>query len=77
MNPGEKRRTIQHKGQTASMNYSVCVRCDRYYYGNKCNKQCRPRDDYFGHYTCDHLGGQQCMDGWTGPDCKKGVYMCL
>lgn len=75
MNPGEERRIIPYKGQTASIQYSVRVRCDRYYYGNKCNKQCRPRDDYFGHYTCDHFGNMQCMEGWTGSDCKKGVQV--
>ncbi|XP_051504649.1 protein jagged-2 isoform X1 [Myxocyprinus asiaticus] len=73
MNPGEERQIIQHKGRTASFQYSVRVRCDRHYYGNKCNKQCRPRNDYFGHYTCDHLGNQQCMEGWTEQDCKKAI----
>uniref|UniRef100_A0A8C2KBY9 Delta-like protein n=1 Tax=Cyprinus carpio TaxID=7962 RepID=A0A8C2KBY9_CYPCA len=73
MNPGEERQPIQHKGRTASIQYSVRVRCDRHYYGNKCNKQCRPRDDYFGHYTCDQFGNQQCMEGWTGQDCKKAI----
>uniref|UniRef100_A0A672QDC4 Delta-like protein n=1 Tax=Sinocyclocheilus grahami TaxID=75366 RepID=A0A672QDC4_SINGR len=73
MNPGEERQLIQHKGRTASIQYSVRVRCDRHYYGNKCNKQCRPRDDYFGHYTCDQSGNQQCMEDWTGQDCKKAI----
>uniref|UniRef100_A0A673H9K1 Delta-like protein n=1 Tax=Sinocyclocheilus rhinocerous TaxID=307959 RepID=A0A673H9K1_9TELE len=73
INPGEERQLIQHKGRTASIQYSVRVRCDRHYYGNKCNKQCRPRDDYFGHYTCDQSGNQQCMEGWTGQDCKKAI----
>ncbi|XP_043110980.1 protein jagged-2 isoform X1 [Puntigrus tetrazona] len=73
MNPGEERQLIQQKGRTASIQYSVRVRCDRHYYGNKCNKQCRPRDDYFGHYTCDQFGNHQCMEGWTGQDCKKAI----
>ncbi|KAK1791255.1 hypothetical protein P4O66_013270 [Electrophorus voltai] len=73
MNPGDELQVIQHNGLTASLRYSVRVRCDRYYYGNKCNKQCRPRDDYFGHYECDRLGNQQCLEGWTGPDCKKAI----
>uniref|UniRef100_A0A671QPS3 Delta-like protein n=1 Tax=Sinocyclocheilus anshuiensis TaxID=1608454 RepID=A0A671QPS3_9TELE len=73
MNPGEERQLIQQKGRTASIQYSVRVRCDRHYYGNKCNKQCRPRDDYFGHYTCDQFGNQQCMEGWTGQDCTKAI----
>ncbi|XP_056616569.1 protein jagged-2 isoform X3 [Triplophysa dalaica] len=73
MNPGEERQLIQHKGRTASFQYSVCVRCDQHYYGNKCNKQCRPRDDYFGHYQCDQFGNQQCMEGWIGPVCRTAV----
>ncbi|XP_076841773.1 protein jagged-2 isoform X2 [Brachyhypopomus gauderio] len=73
MNPGDELQVIKHNGLTATLHYSVRVRCDRYYYGNKCNKQCRPRDDYFGHYECDHLGNQQCLEGWIGPDCKKAI----
>ncbi|KAL6488015.1 hypothetical protein MHYP_G00046410 [Metynnis hypsauchen] len=73
MNPGDGRELISHNGLTTSFQYSVRVRCDRHYYSNKCNKQCRPRDDYFGHYECDHLGNQQCLEGWTGPDCKKAI----
>ncbi|XP_060727662.1 protein jagged-2 isoform X1 [Tachysurus vachellii] len=74
MNPGDECQLIQHVGLTASFQYNVCVRCARYYYGNKCNKLCRPRDDLFGHYECDHHGNPQCLDGWTGSDCK--IAMC-
>ncbi|KAF5892721.1 protein jagged-2-like isoform X2, partial [Clarias magur] len=73
MNPGDERQLIQHLGLTASFRYSVCVRCDRHYYGNKCNKLCRPRDDAFGHFECDHHGNLQCLEGWTGPECKKAI----
>ncbi|KAI4905029.1 hypothetical protein NFI96_020170 [Prochilodus magdalenae] len=69
MNPGDE---LQMTSQKRRFQYSVSVRCDRHYYSSKCNKQCRPRDDYFGHYECDHLGNQQCLEGWTGPDCMKG-----
>uniref|UniRef100_A0A8B9L892 Delta-like protein n=1 Tax=Astyanax mexicanus TaxID=7994 RepID=A0A8B9L892_ASTMX len=73
MNPGDEWQVIQHTGSTASFQYSVRIRCERHYYGNKCNKKCRPRDDYFGHYECDHLGNQQCLEGWTGPECKTAL----
>lgn len=73
MNPGDEHQEIHHLGLTASIQYSVGVRCDRHYYGNKCNKLCRPRDDLFGHYECDHHGNLQCLEGWTGPECRKGV----
>ncbi|TSV02075.1 Protein jagged-1 [Bagarius yarrelli] len=65
MNPGDERQLIQHLGLTASFQYSVCVRCDRHYYGSKCNKLCRPRDDLFGHYECSY--------GWQGPLCDECV----
>ena len=72
INPGDERQTIQHNGATAGFEYSIRVRCDDNYYGSKCNKQCRPRDDYFGHYVCDQLGNRCCMEGWMGPDCNSG-----
>ncbi|KAG7461310.1 hypothetical protein MATL_G00208710 [Megalops atlanticus] len=73
INPGDRWQSIQHNGPTASFHYRIRVSCDENYYGNKCNKQCRPRDDYFGHYVCDQLGNRGCMDGWTGPDCKTAI----
>lgn len=72
LNPGEEKQMVMHKSSVASFNYTMRVRCDEHYYGSKCNKVCRPRDDYFGHYVCDQLGNQGCMEGWTGPDCKIG-----
>ncbi|XP_046903899.1 protein jagged-2-like [Hypomesus transpacificus] len=73
INPGDERQTIQHNGATAGFEYSIRVRCDDNYYGSKCNKQCRPRDDYFGHYVCDQLGNRGCMEGWMGPDCNSAI----
>ncbi|KAK7903933.1 hypothetical protein WMY93_016540 [Mugilogobius chulae] len=34
---------------------------------------CRPRDDYFGHYTCDQSGRRECREGWTGEACKTAI----
>ncbi|KAI5108419.1 protein jagged-2-like isoform X1 [Silurus meridionalis] len=73
MNPGDECQVIQHPGHTARFKYQVCVRCDRHYYSNKCNKLCRPRDDLFGHFECDQHGNLQCLEGWTGSDCKTAI----
>lgn len=72
INPGEEKQTVEYKSLIASFEYTIRVRCNEHYYGSKCNKVCRPRDDYFGHYVCDQFGNQGCMEGWTGPDCKTG-----
>lgn len=72
INPGEEKQTVEHKTSVTSMQYTVRVRCHEHYYGSKCNQVCRPRDDYFGHYVCDQSGNRNCMEGWTGPDCKTG-----
>lgn len=74
MNPGEEKETVESKSLTVRLEYTVRVRCDEHYYGNKCNKVCRPRDDYFGHYVCDQFGNTECMEGWTNlaSSCKTG-----
>jgi len=73
MNPGEEKQPVEFRSAAASLAYAVRVRCDDYYYGVKCNKVCRPRDDYFGHYVCDQMGNRGCIEGWAGPDCKTGT----
>ncbi|KAA8589329.1 hypothetical protein FQN60_012694 [Etheostoma spectabile] len=50
INPGDEKQTVEYKRLTTSLEYTIRVRCDENYYGSKCNKVCRPRDDYFGHY---------------------------
>lgn len=72
VNPGDEWQYIRHTGATATLEYRLRVRCDLHYYGNKCNKQCRPRDDYFGHYVCDQFGNPGCLEGWMGPECQIG-----
>uniref|UniRef100_A0A672MFB7 Delta-like protein n=1 Tax=Sinocyclocheilus grahami TaxID=75366 RepID=A0A672MFB7_SINGR len=72
VNPGDHWQSIRHPGITAHIEYRIRVRCDENYYGSKCNKQCRPRDDYFGHYRCDPSGNIVCLDGWMGEDCRTG-----
>uniref|UniRef100_A0A672ZM02 Delta-like protein n=1 Tax=Sphaeramia orbicularis TaxID=375764 RepID=A0A672ZM02_9TELE len=73
INPGEEKQTVEYKSLIASFEYTIRVRCDEHYYGTKCNKVCRPRDDYFGHYVCDQFGNRGCMEGWTGHDCKTAI----
>uniref|UniRef100_A0A4W5PDP5 Delta-like protein n=1 Tax=Hucho hucho TaxID=62062 RepID=A0A4W5PDP5_9TELE len=73
INPGDDRQTIQHNGPTANFEYNIRVRCDENYYGNKCNKQCRPRDDDYGHYVCDQFGNRGCLEGWMGPYCTAAI----
>uniref|UniRef100_A0A7N8X194 Delta-like protein n=1 Tax=Mastacembelus armatus TaxID=205130 RepID=A0A7N8X194_9TELE len=73
INPGDHWQTILHDGPVARLNYRIRVRCDDNYYGNKCNKLCVPRDDYFGHYRCEPSGAQVCLDGWMGPDCRTAI----
>ncbi|XP_048107391.1 protein jagged-2-like [Alosa alosa] len=73
MDPGEELQVLHLHGDTASVELNLSVRCHKHYYGNKCNKQCRPRDDYFGHYGCDANGNRECVEGWTGQDCTTAV----
>lgn len=72
LNPGEQWQTYRHHGQPLSLEYRLRFRCDSNYYGPVCNKFCRARDDFFGHFNCDPSGSKVCMDGWTGPECKEG-----
>lgn len=73
INPGDSWQTIPFDGTTARITYRIRVRCDENYYGNKCNKLCVPRDDYFGHYRCEPSGAQVCLEGWMGQDCKTAI----
>ncbi|KAK1795958.1 hypothetical protein P4O66_009059 [Electrophorus voltai] len=71
--PGDHWQVFSHPGATARFEYRIRVRCDENYYGSKCNKQCRPRDDYFGHYRCDPSGNVICLEGWMGHDCRTAI----
>lgn len=72
LNPGEQWQTYRHHGRTLSLEYWLRFRCDSNYYGPLCNKLCRARDDFFGHFNCDPSGSKVCMEGWMGPECKEG-----
>uniref|UniRef100_UPI00398ED02F protein jagged-1-like n=1 Tax=Pristiophorus japonicus TaxID=55135 RepID=UPI00398ED02F len=73
VNPGDQWQHRRHHGRTAHIDYNIRVRCDENYYGVSCNKLCRPRDDFFGHYTCDPMGNKVCVEGWIGTQCTQAV----
>ncbi|OWK03066.1 JAG1 [Cervus elaphus hippelaphus] len=77
INPGRQWQTLKHNAGVAHFEYQIRVICDDYYYGFGCNKFCRPRDDFFGHYACDQNGNKTCMEGWTGLECNKGLALCV
>ncbi|XP_047451181.1 protein jagged-1b isoform X2 [Mugil cephalus] len=73
LNPSEQWQTYRHHGRPLSLEYRLRFRCESNYYGPLCNKFCRSRDDFFGHFSCDPSGSKVCMEGWTGPECKDAV----
>uniref|UniRef100_A0A8C1PZX8 Delta-like protein n=1 Tax=Cyprinus carpio TaxID=7962 RepID=A0A8C1PZX8_CYPCA len=73
INPNRQWQRLTHNGPIAQFEYQIRVTCDEHYYGFGCNKFCRPRDEFFGHYTCDQNGNKTCLEGWTGPDCNTAI----
>lgn len=61
-----------HKTNHTAFSYAIRVRCLDNYYGDSCEKLCRPRNDKFGHYTCSPTGDKVCLRGWTGEYCSIG-----
>ncbi|KAK1899963.1 Delta-like protein C [Dissostichus eleginoides] len=54
----------------SELRYTYHVLCDEHYHGEECSAYCRPRNDTFGHYTCDEPGNRVCLEGWTGEYCS-------
>ncbi|ETE62943.1 Protein jagged-1b, partial [Ophiophagus hannah] len=73
VNPGEGWQHLGHHGRSALLECRLRVRCHEHYYGPSCNLLCRPRDDFFGHHSCDAAGNKVCLDGWTGNKCQRGM----
>jgi len=72
--PGPTWHTLNHQGKNAHLAYRVRVQCADHYYNATCTKFCRPRNDIFGHYTCDENGDKVCIQGWKGVDCETGEF---
>uniref|UniRef100_A0AAR2KTZ8 Delta-like protein n=1 Tax=Pygocentrus nattereri TaxID=42514 RepID=A0AAR2KTZ8_PYGNA len=73
INPNHQWQKLTHNGPIAQFEYQIRVTCEEHYYGFGCNKFCRPRDEFFGHYTCDQNGNKTCLEGWMGPDCNTAI----
>lgn len=58
-------------GQQTELRYSYRFICNENYYGESCSKICTPRDDRFGHYTCNPDGQLSCLPGWKGEYCEE------
>ncbi|XP_061637639.1 delta-like protein C [Phyllopteryx taeniolatus] len=62
-----------HFGERGSVRYSYRAVCDQHYHGDACAAYCRPRNDTFGHYSCQRDGRRRCLDGWAGDYCAQPV----
>ncbi|XP_053737102.1 delta-like protein C [Synchiropus splendidus] len=60
-------------GELSELRYSYHVTCDDNYHGESCSAYCRPRNDTFGHYTCDQQGARRCLEGWKGDYCTEPI----
>lgn len=63
-------QNMQTEKQT-ELRYSYRFICSESYYGESCSKKCSPRDDRFGHYTCNRDGQLSCLPGWKGKYCEE------
>lgn len=70
--PSADWHTLSHHGLIAKITYRIRVQCDKNYFSPTCMKLCRPRDDKFGHFTCDPNGNKECIAGWKGTNCEIG-----
>ncbi|KAM9318373.1 delta-like protein C isoform 2-T2 [Pholidichthys leucotaenia] len=62
-----------HFSNRSELRYSYHVVCNEFYHGDACSSYCRPRNDTFGHFTCDANGNRQCLEGWTGEYCVDSI----
>lgn len=63
---------VQRDNHT-TLTYSYRVLCQEGYFGEHCAALCKPRDDQFGHFTCDLHGEKICLPGWHGNYCEKAI----
>nr|XP_046246089.1 delta-like protein C isoform X2 [Scatophagus argus] len=70
---GEEWSQDVHFGNQSELRYSYHVVCDEHYHGEGCTAYCRPRNDTFGHFTCDSDGNRRCQEGWKGEYCSEPI----
>ena len=70
--PNKTWESHTYNGLAATIVYKIRVICDPNYYGSRCIKFCQPRNDSFGHYTCNENGNKVCLPGWRGNRCDIG-----
>ena len=75
--PGKDWHILTYSGAIATFVYKIRLLCENNYYNTTCTKFCMPRNDKFGHYTCDVNGDKVCMDGWLGSNCEIGKLQSL
>ncbi|XP_062408864.1 protein jagged-1b isoform X2 [Sardina pilchardus] len=73
LNPSEQWQLFKHHGHHLELEFRLRFHCEANYFGSACNRFCRVRDDFFGHFDCDATGTKVCKEGWTGPECREAV----
>ncbi|XP_033624614.1 fibropellin-1-like [Asterias rubens] len=69
--------TEYNMGTHTQFTFQVKVNCVRNYYNSDCSVYCSPRDDAYGHYTCDQTtGAKLCKPGWQGEQCDLVLHYC-
>ncbi|KAG8193356.1 hypothetical protein JTE90_022984 [Oedothorax gibbosus] len=71
--PGTDWHTLMYAGSSAKFTYRIRVLCAPNYYNSTCTVLCKPRNDKFGHYTCNEKGEKICLEGWKGSTCEKAI----
>lgn len=66
---GEWSQDVHRMGNQSELRYSYHVVCHENYYDETCSTFCKPRNDSFGHYSCDDKGSRHCLEGWSGEYC--------
>ena len=63
----------QGTGQFIQMSFEL--ECSEDYYGSDCGAYCAPRDDNFGHFSCDRNGNIVCLSGFsnTATNCTECI----
>lgn len=59
-----------------SLQIGIRMRCQQYYYGDRCQVYCQPHDDdENGYFTCDSQGSKVCREGYkyNETNCTTGI----